>query len=48
MIPAPQPAREPERIAALASCGVLDTAPERSFNPIVQLASRIDALSRFV
>ncbi|HEX6241804.1 MAG TPA: protein kinase [Polyangiales bacterium] len=38
---APFPTRETERLQALVSCGVLDTAPERNFDHIVQLASQI-------
>src|SRR5687767_4777414 len=43
MIPAPLPPREAERIAALISCRVLDTAPEPAFDHIAQLASQICA-----
>jgi tRNA A-37 threonylcarbamoyl transferase component Bud32 len=41
MKPAPLPANEASRIAALLSCGVLDTQPEPSFNHIAQLASML-------
>jgi serine/threonine-protein kinase len=41
MKPAPLPANEASRIAALLSCGVLDTLPEPSFNHIAQLASML-------
>ncbi len=43
MTPAPLPANEASRIAALLSCGVLDTLPEPSFNHIAQLASMLCA-----
>src|SRR5689334_6386838 len=38
---APLPANEASRIAALLSCGVLDTLPEASFNHIAQLAGML-------
>jgi serine/threonine-protein kinase len=38
---APTPTNEPERLAALLSCGVLDTAPEASFDDITRLAGQL-------
>jgi tRNA A-37 threonylcarbamoyl transferase component Bud32 len=40
-MPAPKPANESERLAALRSCGVLDTEPEPSFDEIAKLASQL-------
>jgi hypothetical protein len=40
-MPAKLPHDEASRIVALLGCGVLDTAPERAFDDIVQLASII-------
>lgn len=39
MIPAPLPADEAERLAALRSYGLLDTAPEPAFDELVRLAA---------
>lgn len=39
MLAPPVPADEARRIAALLSCGVLDSAPDAAFDDIVQLAS---------
>lgn len=41
MIPAPEPADEASRIAALQQCRVLDTIPERGFDDITKLAAHI-------
>jgi tRNA A-37 threonylcarbamoyl transferase component Bud32 len=41
MKPAPLPENEASRIAALLSCGILDSQPEPSFNHIAQLASML-------
>ena len=38
---APVPANEPERLAALRASGILDTAPERSFDQLAELAASI-------
>ena len=40
-MPAPKPANESERLAALRSCGVLDTEPEPTFDEIAKLASQL-------
>jgi GAF domain-containing protein len=41
MLAAPIPHNEAQRLAALFSCGVLDTAPEAAFDDVVQLASHL-------
>jgi len=41
MQPPETPADEAERIAALASCGILDTEPEAGFDDIAQLAAAV-------
>jgi len=40
-VKAPVPANEPERLAALRASGILDTAPERSFDQLAELAASI-------
>ncbi|HEY9643515.1 MAG TPA: response regulator, partial [Coleofasciculaceae cyanobacterium] len=41
MRPAPPPANETERLAALQQCKILDTAPDRAFDDITQIAAYI-------
>jgi len=41
MPPAPLPKNEPERLAALLGCGVLDTAADDAFDDLTRLAARL-------
>jgi signal transduction histidine kinase/ActR/RegA family two-component response regulator len=41
MPPAPLPADEPHRLAALHASGILDTAPEESFDTLAQCAAQL-------
>src|SRR5262249_11316417 len=40
-VPAPRPADEPKRLAALRRYGILDTPPEPAFDDLARLASEI-------
>ena len=41
MLPAPLPANEAERLAALRSCAILDTACDAAFDGLVRLAAKL-------